>query len=75
MHNNINKHVHVKNKVVYKFYSPLPPMHDFVFKTTSNRWELSIFTTIPPYISKKIVQYLKDLKENEDISFFKNKII
>jgi hypothetical protein len=39
------------------------------FRTISNRRKLSIFTTIPPYTSKKISPFFKYLKENKNISF------
>jgi hypothetical protein len=39
------------------------------FKTSSNEWELSIFTTIPPYTSKQNISIFKNFKKNDDISF------
>jgi len=40
------------------------------FRTTSNKWELSIFTTTHPYTSKKyIFQSLKYFFKNENIPF------
>jgi hypothetical protein len=40
------------------------------FRTISNRWELSIFTTIPPYTNKKIINIFERFFKNENISFF-----
>jgi len=39
-------------------------------RTISNRWEISIFTTMPPYTSKKYILIFKIFEKNEDISFF-----
>jgi hypothetical protein len=55
MHNNINTHVHVRKqkcclKISLSITSHAWNKH---FRTISNRWELSIFTTMLPYISKK----------------------
>jgi hypothetical protein len=41
-----------------------------IFRTISNGWELSIFTTIHPYIKQKYILIFKRFKKNEDISFF-----
>jgi hypothetical protein len=67
MHNNINTHVHVKKKnhVVYRFHYPLPPMPETKnLKPLQNKWELSIFTTIPLYKRRNFIIFFND------ISFF-----
>jgi len=52
-----------KNHVLCKFHYPLPPMHATKnLKPFQNKWELSIFTIKPPYISKKNISIFKRLK-------------
>ncbi len=71
IHDNINTHVHLKNKNhVCRFHYPLPPMHE-----TKNLESLQINGNDPfsqqclQTQANKIFQFLKDLRENEDISF------
>jgi hypothetical protein len=72
MHNT-NTHIHVRNKTMLfvNFITHCSYAWNKNFKISSNKWKLSIFIIISLNISNKIFQSLKDLKENDDISFFK----
>jgi hypothetical protein len=68
MHNNINTHVHVKKHNVCRFHYLLPPMCETKILEPLQINGNYLFSQ--QYLhtqTKNICQYLKDLKENEDI--------
>ncbi len=63
MHN-INTSIHIRKKPCSLWISLSITFHAWnkKFKTTSNRWELSIFIIVPPYTSKKYISIFERFK-------------